>query len=179
MKEKRYCKNCGKELTGKYQKVFCCNSCSAQYNNKRRILTKKGNKKLVNCIVCGKQYWASVHINTKKCKCEECKSHNRPHYKDIKNENSVLVLSKRTAVKLFKRAGMGCAICGWNEAACDIHHIIPKKDGGSDDNGNLIYICPNCHRLCHTTDKYSIEFLKSLNIENTFHNWKDFYHLCR
>lgn len=40
-----------------------------------------------------------------------------------------------------------CQICGWNTAACDRHHIIPRKEGGSDDIDNIIVLCPNHHRL--------------------------------
>ena len=35
---KVYCKNCGKEITGKnrFRKIFCSSSCAASYNNKQR-----------------------------------------------------------------------------------------------------------------------------------------------
>ena len=36
-KEKRYCVNCGKEIVSKWGVKFCSNSCSASYNNKKRI----------------------------------------------------------------------------------------------------------------------------------------------
>ena len=35
-KPKRYCKNCGDELTSRWAKDFCGRSCSASYNNKKR-----------------------------------------------------------------------------------------------------------------------------------------------
>ena len=72
--------------------------------------------------------------------------------------------------------GAVCSICGWDESTCDIHHIIPRKNGGNDDMENLIYICPNCHRLCHTTDKFTEEFLKEHSIANKYRDWKNFYH---
>lgn len=33
-KKKKYCLNCGKEITSKHATKFCCLSCAAQYNNK-------------------------------------------------------------------------------------------------------------------------------------------------
>lgn len=32
----RFCKECGKEITSKYAKDFCCGSCSSRYNNRQR-----------------------------------------------------------------------------------------------------------------------------------------------
>ena len=52
---------------------------------------------------------------------------------------------KRTITKILRRANIKCSICGWNESTCDIHHIIHKKDGGSDNMDNLIVVCPNCY----------------------------------
>lgn len=42
-----------------------------------------------------------------------------------------------------------CMICGWNQAPCDGHHIIPKSGGGRNALENGIILCPNHHRLVH------------------------------
>ena len=175
--EEKFCMFCGKPLEGNTQKKFCSCSCSAMYNNKQRRLTTKGKKKLVKCIVCGNEFWASIHINTTKCKCENCKKHNRKHYNP--DPKSIKDMSSKTTAKLIKRAGLGCSICGWKESSLDIHHIIPKKEGGTNDNENLIMLCPNCHRIVHTTNKYTREYLQSLSIDKVFVNWKEFYHTER
>lgn len=62
---------------------------------------------------------------------------------------SIFDVSSRTKTKILKRLNIGCSNCGWNEATCDIHHIIEKSKGGTDDHENLTYLCPNCHRLAH------------------------------
>ncbi|MFT8257815.1 MAG: HNH endonuclease [Candidatus Symbiodolus clandestinus] len=31
----------------------------------------------------------------------------------------------------------------------DIHHIIPRREGGSDEPSNLMLLRPNCHRQLH------------------------------
>lgn len=173
----RICINCGKPLTKRYQVKFCCQSCAATFNNRARQTTTKGKQKLAHCIVCGKEFWASIHINAGKCRCENCKKHNRPHYNE--NPKSILDMSKRTMTKLIQRAKMGCSICGWDDAQPDVHHIIPRCEGGSNDNSNLIIVCPNCHRVIHTTNKYTREYLETLSIDKTFTNWKDYYHTER
>lgn len=43
-----------------------------------------------------------------------------------------------------------CMRCGWDEAPCDVHHIIPKASGGAYTLDNGVILCPNCHRLTHT-----------------------------
>ena len=44
---------------------------------------------------------------------------------------------------------------------CDIHHIKPIREGGTDDHENLSYLCPNCHRLAHN-DKLEEDKIKNL-----------------
>lgn len=171
-----FCKNCGKEI--KHGK-FCCQSCAASFNNKKRFeegKTTKGRTKETNCIVCGKPIIVSIHTSKNNCKCESCKNHKKPHCKNVKYIKTILEFSKRTAMKILKRMKAKCSICGWNESTCDIHHIISKKNGGTDEMSNLIYICPNCHRICHTINKYSIEFLKSHSLDKEYPNWINYYH---
>lgn len=99
--------------------------------------------------------------------------------KDIKNVNSILEISKRTIGKMLERANKGCVICQWNIARCDVHHIIERREGGSDELDNLIVICPNCHRSVHVLgDKYiSKEEMVKKSIAHTFIDWKDYYNL--
>lgn len=42
-----------------------------------------------------------------------------------------------------------CLICGWNKAPCDRHRIKLGCDGGKYTLGNVLSVCPNCHRLIH------------------------------
>jgi hypothetical protein len=65
------------------------------------------------------------------------------------------------AIKQF--VGDKCVRCGWNEAGCEAHHIIPKSKGGLNTLQNAIVLCPNCHKLADL-DKLSIEYLQ--NIKN-------------
>ena len=42
-----------------------------------------------------------------------------------------------------------CMVCGWDKTLCDIHRIVSKKNGGKYEAGNVISLCPNCHRMLH------------------------------
>ena len=41
-----------------------------------------------------------------------------------------------------------CERCGF--IAVDIHHIIYKSQGGSDEVENLIALCRDCHEMSHS-----------------------------
>jgi len=77
----RYCKECGKEITSKWGKDFCCSACAAKYNNEHRdksvyekVASKLRKEKTASvnrkhCVVCGKELEGR---NTKYCS-DECK----------------------------------------------------------------------------------------------------------
>ena len=58
-----------------------------------------------------------------------------------------------------------CAYCG--SPFVDKHHIIPKELMGEDCEENIIYICPNHHRILHfLIDLDSKELFGNLNKMN-------------
>jgi 5-methylcytosine-specific restriction endonuclease McrA len=48
--------------------------------------------------------------------------------------------------------GNSCEVCGWNAARCDVHHRIPKAEGGRNTIENGRVLCPNCHRVEHARE---------------------------
>ena len=42
-----------------------------------------------------------------------------------------------------------CILCGWDKGTLDQHRIKPGREGGKYENGNILHLCPNCHRLEH------------------------------
>lgn len=50
--------------------------------------------------------------------------------------------------KIFKIDTSKCSICNWL-GFCDKHRIMLGRDGGKYKQGNVIVLCPNCHRLLH------------------------------
>lgn len=61
--------------------------------------------------------------------------------------------------KAFDRHGEECVFCGTTRDEhredhgrdLDIHHVIPKRKGGSDNPDNLIPVCMGCHRTIEAT----------------------------
>lgn len=190
----KFCTCCGKKLK-KGQDKFCSKSCAAKFNNKERVITvahrEKTSKSLKEfnksnprekvlyryiCENCGEEFFSRRKVKEgRNCFCKKCKKNIGRKY--IDKVESILELPKTTMIKILKKANCKCAICGWNESTCDVHHIVPKKDGGSDENGNLIVVCPNHHRILHTKKElYSYDFLRSLSIEKEYKDWKNFYY---
>ena len=73
---------------------------------------------------------------------ERCSSHHKKKY-GLLNMTS----SKREAYRTFPIADQ-CSVCGW-KGPCDRHRVIMGRDGGDYRYGNVMILCPNCHRLLH------------------------------
>jgi len=52
--------------------------------------------------------------------------------------------------RLYRERSPKCEIigCGFDDVL-EVHHLISKKTGGSDDTSNLIIVCPNHHTMIH------------------------------
>lgn len=55
--------------------------------------------------------------------------------------------SRREAV--LHRDDYTCQCCGKKHARLEVHHIIFKSMGGTDDEKNLITLCEKCHKAIH------------------------------
>jgi hypothetical protein len=51
-------------------------------------------------------------------------------------------------VKRYGEAHPNCQVC--NGIASEVHHIVFKSHGGSDEDNNLISLCWMCHRKAHS-----------------------------
>jgi hypothetical protein len=168
--------------SGKYCNRGCANARTPSKARNLRIseglksseLVKEVAKKRIKtyeCISCGMGY---KRFN-KSQKCSPCRRV-VTRIKDINSIESMYELSSRTASKMLRRAKHPCSICGWDKSSCDVHHIIEKCNGGTNDHDNLVCVCPNCHRVIHTEKTYSREYLRGLSLSITFSNWRDYYH---
>jgi len=68
--------------------------------------------------------------------------------KAIKKESNVSTTQKRALERL---ADHRCEACRKKlKTTPDVHHIIPRNEGGSSSDSNLIILCPTCHRKAHS-----------------------------
>ncbi len=169
----KHCEQCQHELTKKHQKRFCSLSCAAKFNNaKRPPMSEEQKIKLsVSLKRAHEMNKSNFSRGTRHSKAVG-KSTRGKFRKD--EPNSILELSTRTQQKIIRRMNIPCVVCGWCESTTDIHHIIPRKNGGSDDHSNLTIVCPNHHRMLHTK-KLDASNLKTIS-QILGDSWKDFYY---
>lgn len=48
--------------------------------------------------------------------------------------------------EVLKRDGFSCTVCGTKEGQLDVHHVISKRNSGSDELENLVTLCLKCHQ---------------------------------
>jgi 5-methylcytosine-specific restriction endonuclease McrA len=59
---------------------------------------------------------------------------------------------------ILKRNNFKCYFCGSTDNI-QLHHIIPKRLGGTSDPENLIPLCDNCHKKLHNLIDPVIDYL--------------------
>ena len=60
-------------------------------------------------------------------------------------------ITKETRKKVYRRDGWRCALCD-STRYIQIHHIIPRGQGGPNTVQNLITLCSDRHGLAHGMD---------------------------
>jgi hypothetical protein len=70
-----------------------------------------------------------------------------------------MAITKAVRDLLLVEARHRCTIC--SEKCFEIHHIIERAEGGSDQLDNLIVLCPNCHQhRYHRSGEFTREQLR-------------------
>ena len=71
--------------------------------------------------------------------------------------------SRREAV--FNRDNYTCQCCGKKHVRLEVHHIIFRSLGGTDDERNLITLCEKCHKAIHDGILILTKKPKKLNLK--------------
>jgi hypothetical protein len=73
-------------------------------------------------------------------------------------------------LQVLTEAGYRCAVPTCRTIlAIDLHHLVEVAEGGGNEQGNLIALCPTCHSLYHrgTIDRSSLYAWKLLLVSLT------------
>ena len=89
-----------------------------------------------------------------------------------------LTNSQRKAI--YRRDGFQCAVCG-STRFLQIHHYIPRGQGGNDTPHNLITLCSDCHAMAHginlvghvdlnkeDMEQHIVEYLEDMYMEDWY-----------
>ena len=76
--------------------------------------------------------------------------------------------SRREAV--LHRDNYTCQCCGKKNCRLEVHHIVFRSNGGTDDERNLITLCEDCHKRVHAgTVELNKKPKKSKNLKHATH----------
>lgn len=140
------------------RRKYCSRSCAAKDTSKIGMFRSKSISESM-------KYWQE-HPE------ERVDVYKRSQRGKHKNPKHIFEVSKRTLEKILRRLNIGCSNCGWDLEVCDMHHIVPVKNGGNNGHLNLSYLYPNCHRLAHTG-----KLDRVMNFQDQVgDNWKEFYY---
>ena len=67
-------------------------------------------------------------------------------------------ISNQVRKAIYRREGFACALCDDNRHL-QIHHVVKRSQGGSENPQNLICLCMNCHALVHGTFVYPVGYI--------------------
>jgi hypothetical protein len=76
--------------------------------------------------------------------------------------------------QIRKRDNYICGVCGVKMPHIEVHHIKPRAYGGSNEEYNLISLCPLCHLLAPHTDE---QIYPCTSFNEAFEIYKDNYML--
>ena len=63
-------------------------------------------------------------------------------------------IDNKTRKTVYARDGYRCALCDSTQYI-QIHHVVPRSQGGTNSPQNLITLCHACHGLCHGIEVYA------------------------
>mgnify|MGYP002784350576 CR=1 FL=1 len=169
----KQCKECGNSfIADRNRRVFCNQTCSANFNNKQRGPVSEEQKKKTSKAL--REFYSKNPEKILRGKQKEILAGTQTKGKYKSNPKNIFDMSHRTRSKIIKRLKLNCFRCGWKEGTCDIHHINGRKIDDPHNHMNLISLCPNCHRLVGE---------KKIDISDykTFHDavgdkWKEVYY---
>ncbi|MBM4136951.1 MAG: HNH endonuclease [Nitrospira sp.] len=167
--DKRVCPVCKKEFEVMrcIEKRFCSPACSYKARGiglVKRVVTKayknagtvaEWRKK--RCIVCNTDFIARNRkhkICSRECyktvQGKRMQGENNYFYRNGNSKNKKCYRGDNWNIirrKIYKRDNWKCLICGKHCSRKEIqcHHIVPYKQGGANDETNLVTLCNVCH----------------------------------
>ena len=96
--------------------------------------------------------------------CETCKFliENTPDFDENGSKDKGTTSWKTANILALRRDDCHCRVCGESyhrENPVEVHHIIPRKDGGTHNLKNLITLCERHHKETFRNDYAGLKLL--------------------
>jgi len=149
------CAHCGKQFERRDAEAkrtgmkFCSSQCAGTVSGGKASRTHPGKSYMKKCEWCGTEFKVLASKPRKFC-CRKCNDmarstmyggENNPNYRHGQNQTSAGYTAR-------KRYDSKCILCGF-DVVVQIHHIVPKNEGGTNEPENLAVLCPNHHAMAH------------------------------
>lgn len=160
------CSVCGKKIYRRPNEiakgnVYCGNKCKQ----------KGQTKNIFTCQHCGKKFHRKCikkRYTPKYCSIP-CSNKGRAgtyEYGTGEQPRNLAHKPRVLKLKLAKERGSCCERCGEdNFYVLEVHHIVEKAKGGTDDPDNLELLCGNCHNEHHRGWGDMDDYIKQYKLE--------------
>jgi len=156
------CEGCGREFEKKRSQLrvsehhFCSRACANRAHSralKEDSARYQAGRAAIVCRGCGKTFHASPHRAAKARFCSKaCLFLHRfsPQGGDAPGAPGAFISNNLTTARENARQFLGrkCLVCGF-DACVETHHILSRRDRGTNRIENLIVLCPNHHKMAH------------------------------
>jgi len=155
----KICKICSESFSGRpsYMKDRIICSIKCRNKNNEGFNNPSFKQIITSCPVCDSEFSATPkQIERGKCCSMDCGQKSRG--RKISGIRRKGFMYGKNAAR--RRDNNKCAICEFDSVTA-VHHVTPKKHGGTNNLDNLITLCPNHHYMAHA-EQFSEEYLRSL-----------------
>ena len=128
-------------LKSKSGKVYCSKICAAIPCRREKP-----------CVICGTLILGSANKKTcsKMCARMYRERPGKVYTKRRPKTQRAVFASPKSRINFIEYRGNKCELCPYSiKEILNIHHIKERKNGGTDEEYNLIVVCPNCHAEIH------------------------------
>ena len=145
------CQGCGKTIYAAAnrlgRKKYCSKTCRSSAVN-HVVQTQLG---VGHCVLCGAEYINRIGPAARQKYCSRSCAKTAGDELNNKRRRELRQAGIRLSSRDWRRKAHDyyfkrCAICGF-DTITEVHHILPRTDGGTDDPDNLIVLCPNHHAM--------------------------------
>lgn len=93
-------------------------------------------------------------------------------WKELLGQDDFRIHTEKTKPRILKRDNYRCKRCRnkFDAIRLSVHHIIPRDEGGSNEDSNLITLCVKCHDIIEAK-----EYRTRDEIEDDLYKVKIFY----
>lgn len=142
----KYCVVCNAPIGNHHNKRYCSTRCRGEWNRKYAHQNEHTCSECGALFNRGDWYTRDTMVCSKKCQVALFNRRGIERRREFSAQSDSRNQMNLRAF-LNEVRGPKCQICAWDRSQPDMAHIVAKKDGGKWHPSNVVFLCPNHHRL--------------------------------